>query len=180
MNCLLSVPLCAPLRALWFSFFLRLGKGFDYAVRKVIFIKVKVSSLRLILTFISCITLLFAGCSDRQDRLKQFDVDETIRGLAEQYIKAQYAGDTATLSAITREAAAEAVESGELEIFKSHKLNRILSFNFIKTEEPYQRLVIAAVESAPEDKASASNYYEHLYFKKFEGKWYIVKVERDA
>lgn len=84
-----------------------------------------------------------------------------------------------TLKLITKEAAAEAVKKGELDIFKLHKLNQIVSYYYTEIDEQDQRTVVIRVNSTTNKEMIATEYFEHLSFKKFGDKWYIVKVERD-
>lgn len=129
----------------------------------------------------------FTACSDNMSPAKtpeprpadQAGTDEDYKNKATRFITAKYQGDVDTLLELTREDALREVENGELDFFRAHKLDRIVSFNLIKTE-PEVVLVIVAVNAQSPSADIPTIYYEHLWFKKFGNEWFIIKTERDT
>ena len=134
------------------------------------------------LFFVLYIALVLAvtGCADRKSRFKELNIQESLREIVIRYVNAEYSGDNEELITLTKEAAQEAVKSGELSIFKNHKLNGISSIYFEKQKESTFYRIKVTVSSTVEDSTIPSQYYEHILFKNYGNKWYIVKVERDT
>jgi len=150
------------------------------------------------LVFILLVIFLMAGCyptelkdktpikviNEKQDLLEEpkisSSIEKELKRITTQYIKAEYDGDINTLLTITREDALNTVKSGELQIFQSHKLDKIVSFNIARTKLLNTYLMIATVSSYEPNAAVPTIYYEHLWFKDFNNKWFIIKIERDA
>lgn len=107
--------------------------------------------------------------------LRNSEIQEELKNMSMQFIAAEYEGDREKLLEITRKDAKKAVENGELDIFKSHKLDGIVYFNFVERENPDEYLVIVAVAPINE-----TIYYEHLIFNRFDGDWLITQIERDV
>lgn len=122
--------------------------------------------------------------NEKQDSLEEpkisSSIEEELKRITTQYIKAENNGDINTLLTITKEDALNAVKNGELNMFQSHKLEKIISFNIVKTELPNTYRMIATVSSFDPNASFQSIYYEHLRFKDFNNKWFIIKIERDA
>jgi len=106
--------------------------------------------------------------------------DEQQMNLVTKFIMAEYSGDIDTLLSITKDEANVAVRNGELNIFKSHKLDRIVSTTIVPIESPKSIKLIVAVNSQGPGRKVPTVYYEHLQIRKFNDKWFIIKIERDA
>jgi len=109
--------------------------------------------------------------------------EEQIKQIAADYINALYAGDTARLLELTDGQARSEVEKGDLENFKKQVLDKIVSLK-VSTVSEDEVFVLATVSSDTNPHKDGtrffSEYYEHIYFKKIDGKWLIIRVERDA
>ena len=106
--------------------------------------------------------------------------DEQQKNTVTRFIMAEYSGDIDTLLSITKDDANIAVRNGELNRLKSHKLDRIVSATVIPTGSPESFMLIVAVSSQDPGGKVPTIYYEHLQMRKFNDKWFIVKIERDA
>lgn len=105
-------------------------------------------------------------------------VKEELEKIATQYIQAKYNGDTDTLFNITKKDALDIVKSGELEIFLSHKLDKIISFNILGYEIPNTYIVIVSVNSYTPYATIPTIYHEYLYIEGFDHDWFITQIER--
>ncbi len=106
--------------------------------------------------------------------------DEQQKNIVTSFIMAEYSGDIDTLLSITKEDANVDVRNGELNIFKSYKLDRIISTTIVPMESPNSFMLIVAVNSQGPGAKVLTVSYEHLQMRKFNNKWFVVKFERDA
>ncbi|KNZ70967.1 hypothetical protein Tfer_0036 [Thermincola ferriacetica] len=81
---------------------------------------------------------------------------------------------------ITKENAKRDIIKGEVDIFQKHKFVKIDAIRFIHMESPTEKEVIVTVVAIQPSDTIESAYFEHLFFKKVNDKWYINKVERDV
>lgn len=101
-----------------------------------------------------------------------------LKKVATEYILAEYEGDLSTLRKLTIKDARKAVDNGELNIFKKHKLERILKIEKVNQSQREAKLIVT-VSSITNKAERASSYYEHLSMINVNGDWKVAKAERD-
>jgi len=110
--------------------------------------------------------------------IRNSGIQEKLKDISMQFITAEHKGDIEKLLVLTRHDARKAVINGDLAIFQTHQLNKIVYFNFIERESPDEYIVIVAVNSTIQ--GFGTTYYESLTFRKINDNWFIIKIERDA
>jgi hypothetical protein len=95
------------------------------------------------------------------------------------FVKAEYSGDIKTLLSITKEEANIMVRNNKITVYQTSKLDKIISTTLLDMNNSGMCKFIVSVSSIVNGK-NLQQYNENLTMKKFNQKWYVVKIEYDA